>query len=52
MFIKGGGYDNIITMFMNFVCACEGLNNEEDLTLNLVYYGVDCVFLFKPLKQV
>jgi len=51
MFIKGGGYDNIITMFVNFVCAFEGLD-KKDLTLKLVCYGVNCVFPFKPLKQV
>ncbi len=51
MFIKGGGYDNIITMFMNFVCAFEGFD-KKDLMLKLVCYGVDCVFPFKPLKQV
>jgi hypothetical protein len=51
MFIKGGGYGNIITMFMNFVCVFEGLD-KKDLMLKLVCYGVDCVFPFKSLKRV
>jgi hypothetical protein len=37
------------TMFMNFVCAFEGLN-KGDLTLKLVCYGVDCVFPFQAFK--
>jgi len=42
---KGGGFDNLTTMLVNFITIVGGLSNK-DLLAKLVSFGVDVVIVF------